>query len=118
MASHGVPQGFVTSGIQLPGHPRGCCGETLSGLHSCLHGSALQGDNSPKGSVCSCFRFSPGLSATVMLQDRLETLVLLWHEKQGPRGQSEEKLVFHMSSPLRVIAVFILQAEMQEHDRN
>lgn len=76
----------------------------------------LAGDNSPKGPVCGCFGFSPGLSATVMLQGRLEILVLLWHEKQGPRGQSEGKLVFHMSAPLRLVAAFIPQAEMQEHD--
>lgn len=77
----------------------------------------LAGDNSPKGPACGCFGFSPGLSVTVMLQGRLEILVLLWHEKQGPRGQSEGKLVFHMSAPLRVVAVFIPQAEMQEQDR-
>lgn len=47
----------------------------------------------------------------------LEILVLLCHEEQGPRGQSEGKLVFHMFASLRVVAVFILWAEMQEHDR-
>lgn len=47
----------------------------------------------------------------------LETSVLLCHEEQGPRGQGEGKLVFLMSASLRVVAVFVLQDEMQEHDR-
>lgn len=77
----------------------------------------LAGEQQPQGPLCGCFRFSPSLSATVMLEGRLETLVLLQHEKQGPRGQSEGELMFHMSAPLRVVAVFILQAEMQDDDR-
>lgn len=48
MASLGVPQGFVTSGTLLPGHLRGCCGETFSVLYSCLHAFALQETTAPK----------------------------------------------------------------------
>lgn len=69
-----------------------------------------RGTTAPKA---LCVAASDSALVCVMLQGRLETLVVLWHEKQGPRGQSEEKLVFLTSAPLRVVAVFILQAEIE-----
>lgn len=112
-----MPQGFVTSGTLNSWASQGlqwgdplCAAQVPSWL-------CLAGGQQPQRLCVWLLLVQPWFSAPVMLQGRLEILVLLWHEKQSPRGQSEGKLVFHTPAPLRVVAVFILQAETQEHDR-
>lgn len=117
MAPLGVPQVSLL-GPYFLGIPGGAVGRPSPCCTTAFMALPCRGTTAPKAlCVRGCFGFSPGLSAAVMLQGRLETLALLWHEKQGARGQSEGKLVFHTSAPLRVVVVFIRQAEMQEHDR-
>lgn len=142
-----IPQGFIPPGMKRKGQgrlplptakevaekpsqpwlerPRGLlhlgprlgCRSPQACRRAALVGLPWRGTTVPKDPVCARFRLSPGFAVRCS-RAGWRALVPPRHTEQGPRRQGEGGLVFRTTSaPLRVVAVFILQDEAKEHDR-